>query len=368
MSDELTELLQAEKSNPNDDQLLSKIAFYYLANPDGRKDLEYFKKAYEANPNIKNTHNYAFWAYYEYGETDLALPLFKALIAKNPKSFYPYMAYGGFLLDNLKSGEAFCDISHQKSAILKTYQQALQSSANAPSEYRASHPLEMAYIHNNLGCAYLENGQFVQADEQFNQAIHILLTAVQGDIDDHDRSFFNEVIFLVSLNKVRLKILQNDLTTAKIFLQIAAKNEQAITEDVATLYALLGDYQTCHDIAPDLHSSFDWIWHAIYQINPKRYQDKIADEITQTKLLVAEYRADLEICQEQAEKQAILEDIAYIEIELAELEKLQHQPPKLRLSAQDARLADLHYFYKCWLLGCENCHNLTNDDNEWIGA
>ncbi|WP_066801014.1 tetratricopeptide repeat protein [Moraxella oblonga] len=99
---ELETLLNLEKQTPNDDKLLSKIAFYYLKNPNGNKELEYFKKAYEVNPNIKNTHNYAFWAYYEYGEDELALSLFQELIDKNPKSFYPYMAYTNLLLKKIR--------------------------------------------------------------------------------------------------------------------------------------------------------------------------------------------------------------------------------------------------------------------------
>lgn len=67
--DTLGQLFTLEKQTPNDDKLLSKIAFAYLTTPFIKNDeLTYFKKAYKANPSIKNTHNYTFWVNGEYGE------------------------------------------------------------------------------------------------------------------------------------------------------------------------------------------------------------------------------------------------------------------------------------------------------------
>lgn len=126
--DTLEQLFTLEKQTPNDDALLSQIAFYYLSNPDGDKELEYFKKAYQINPSIKNTHNYAFWAYYEYGENELALGLFKELMDKNPKSFYPYMAYANLLFTPSDySDTANLDkLRNNLDLIIELYEKALQ--------------------------------------------------------------------------------------------------------------------------------------------------------------------------------------------------------------------------------------------------
>ncbi|WP_294033748.1 hypothetical protein [uncultured Moraxella sp.] len=372
MSDELTELLQAEKSNPNDDQLLSKIAFYYLANPDGRKDLEYFKKAYEANPNIKNTHNYAFWAYYEYGETDLALPLFKALIAKNPKSFYPYIVYANLLFSpsDYSNTANIQAINNHSDLLIELYQKSIILFNNTPQDYQNSHQHELAYLYNNLANFYVAQQDFTKADECYNQAIDIFSDMLQDKHSCLNDESIKDYLCSIALNKVRLNVINNDLATAKKFLVLAESYNTDSRLDIAYCYALMGDYQQSYQTLNgkfNFHFSWTWLCYAIWQTDMTAWQAYVKGLIDAEMVQIQEYQDELANCKD-SEKQDIQDTIQYHQDELAQISQFIDTPPTPELSAKEQCLADLHYFYKCWLLGCENCHNLTNDDNEWIGA
>lgn len=361
----LEHLLQLEQQNPNDDNLLSQIAFYYLANPDGDKELEYFKKAYEVNPNIKNTHNYAFWAYYEYGEVELALGLFKELINKNPKSFYPYMVYANLLFTPLDYGSTanIQAVKQNARLAIELYQKSIAQFDNAPQSYQNTHRHELAYLYNNLANLYAVWQNFIDADDCYNQAIHVFSTISQDNQTHLSHDTLNECLYLTTLNKIRLKILADDITTAKIFLSIAKQHPNAYNHDIAHLYAIIGDGKTCHDIIKDkeVDLSWDWIWQAIYAIKPSDYDKQIANQIQRETIWLNEYKADLADCQESSEQAKIKEWILDGEMGLIELKSKQNRQPTPQLSAKEQCMADLHYFYKCWLFDCESCGNLLDD-------
>lgn len=364
---QIQNLLALAQQNPNDDKLLSQIAFAYLTTPYIKSDeLTYFKKAYEVNPSIKNTHNYAFWAYYEYGEDELALKLFEELMTKNPSSFYPYMAYAHFLFTPLDySDNANIDaVQHNLDLEIELYQKAITLFYNSPQNYQNNHLYELAYVYNNLANIYAINQNFIEADKYYNQAIHLFSTIVNDNQTDLDCETLKECLYFTALNKVRLKILANDMMTAKIFLELAKHNECASNADIAHIYALMGDYQACyHEIQyEDIHLSFDWVCYAIFKINPIEYKNKVAKEIKEIQICLNEYRANLADCQEPPEQEDLKSWITDCETELADLKNKQNTPPTPKLSAKEQCLVDLHYFYKCWLFGCERCGNLADDD------
>ncbi|WLF83310.1 hypothetical protein [Moraxella sp. ZY210820] len=361
---ELEYLLQLKQQNPTDDKILSQLAFYYLKNPDGNKELEYFKQAYELNPSIKNTHNYAFWLYYEYGQDEVALELFQQLMAKNPKSFYPYMAYGQFLYGCTNFSEDFKFLKSNSYQLIKLYQKAIPLFDNSPQEYQNSHQHELAYLYNNLANIYLVQQNFTDADNYYNQAIHVFSTISQDNQTDLNPDRLNEYLYFTALNKVRLKILADDMTTAKIFLATAKQNPQADNYDIAHLYAIMGDNQACYDIikGQEIDLSWDWIWQAIYEIEPSDYNGQVATQIQREIIWLNEHKAELANCQESSEQEKIKEWILDGEKTLSELKNKQKQQPMLQLSIKEQCLVDLRYFSKCWLFGCEHCNNLADDE------
>ncbi len=368
----IEQLLQAEKSNPNDHQLLSKIAFYYLANPDGRKDLDYFKKAYEANPNTKNTHNYAFWAYYEYGETDLALSLLKELIAKNPKSFYPYIVYANLLFSpsDYSNTANIQAINNHSDLLIELYQKSITLFNNTPQDYQNNHQLELAYLYNNLANFYTTQQDFVKSDEYYNQAIHLFSCMLQENNACLNDGFIKECLCLTTLNKVRLNIIKNDLATAKMFLELVNSYNSIDHLDIAYCYALMGNYQKSYQtLNGKFNFHFSWIWlcYAIWQTDMAVWQTYVKDLLDTTKPYTQEYQDDLANCKE-SEKQDIQDIIQSHQDDLAQISQFIDTPPTPELSAKEQCLVDLHYFYKCWLFGCESCNNLTNDDNQWISV
>ena len=54
MESELKFWLKRLEQTPNDDKVLTALAFYYLENPDGDKDIEYFEKTAEKFSLIKS--------------------------------------------------------------------------------------------------------------------------------------------------------------------------------------------------------------------------------------------------------------------------------------------------------------------------
>lgn len=209
---ELEHLLQLKQQNLTDDNLLSQLAFYYLANPDGDKDLYYFKKSYEINPSIKNTHNYAFWAYHEYGEYELALDLFQELMTKNPKSFYPYMAYASVLLGSTHSASGFKFLKSKVNQLICLYQKALNHFSDAPKFYQDTHHEKLAWIYSNLANVYLLNNDFDNAKLYYQSALKTLEICFKRSSIKASRAELDEYRYFILYNLLILSKLQNNKT------------------------------------------------------------------------------------------------------------------------------------------------------------
>lgn len=197
---ELESLLQLKQQNPTDDKILSQLAFYYLKNPDGNKELDYFKQAYELNPSIKNSHNYTFWAYYEYGQDELAQQLFQEVMAKNPKSFYPYMAYGQFLFTIFRCGErsSLELLKNNADLLIALYQKSLEKFNQTVLTYQQNHYEELIYIYTLLANIYVINDDYLQAKNNYNNALHVL-TSYLNQQENQDINHEYEYIILYNL-------------------------------------------------------------------------------------------------------------------------------------------------------------------------
>lgn len=205
----------------SDDHIFVEKAFYYLANPDGDKELEYFKKAYKANPSIKNTHNYAFWAYYEYGEVELALGLFQELIAKNPKSFYPYMAYAQLLLLTFRWGESDSIPSLSKNAhfLIHLYGKSIDKFYHTSKNYQQSHYDELAWIYTLLGNIYLISSEHHKAKENYQNALNVLMINL-NNIDINDEILDEYRYFILYNLLILVKIEKNKKDYQSILTQL----------------------------------------------------------------------------------------------------------------------------------------------------
>lgn len=220
---ELQQLLVLEQQNPTDDKILSQLAFYYLKNPDGNKELDYFKQAYELNPSIKNSHNYAFWAYYEYGQDELAQQLFQEIIAKNPKSFYPYMAYADIFTSKISKFTELENAKNHSDLLIMLYQKALELFNHCSHNYKESHYHEYAKIHQNLANICLMIDDFEKANSYYQHSFECIkklwdikdkLIIPELQIDELSYYFcFNYLIFYLlrdsSLNEYWLNQAKN---------------------------------------------------------------------------------------------------------------------------------------------------------------
>lgn len=171
----LNDLLALEKQTPNDDKLLSKIAFAYLTTPFTKSDeLTYFKKAYKANPSIKNTHNYAFWLYDEYGDYQLAGQLFDELFKKPIKSHYPYMAYAQFLFGGGRSSKNFYRLKDNAPILIQTYHHAICQFQKLDNHYQNNHQNEWLFMHANLANVYMVADDFKNAKLYYQRSLELL--------------------------------------------------------------------------------------------------------------------------------------------------------------------------------------------------
>lgn len=208
---QLQNLLTLAQQTPTDDKLLSQIAFAYLTTPYIKSDeLTYFKRAYEVNPNIKNTHNYAFWASYEYDDNQLAKSLYPKLMDKNPNSFYPYVGYAQCLLGNTNSSKDFKHLKNTAQQVIWLYKQSLKKFEQSPKTYQNNHRYQLSWLYNNLANVYVVYNQFDNAKSHYQQALGILDLCFDSHTPKVHKTTLDEYRYFVLYNLLIMAKLQNN--------------------------------------------------------------------------------------------------------------------------------------------------------------
>lgn len=370
---ELETLQNRLAENPNNAEILTELAFYYLKNPDGRKDLEFFEKAYLANPTLENTHNYAFWASHEYGKDELAIPLQQQVLALNPKSFYPYFAFAQFHLSAFFPLEQPFDDNTLK-ILVENYQLACEKFADTPADFQSYNRLCFVEMLNNHTVTTALMGNDKNAESLFFKVYRLL----DLPFEEKYKSQVKENHYKILLNHVRFCILQQEKNQAINWLEKAQKSSEACPLEIGELYAQLGDYQTAYELMKPknfehIHQSWENIRYAIYRIDKEQWGKILTTEISDLQECILDWQNDLKnpISKESFDyiSPKVLKD--YIETTLVEISDLQAlldsnslEKPKTDIRQQ------FHYFYQCNFFGyprglaklnARYCFNLNRD-------
>jgi len=207
---ELKALIEKLKDNPQNLDLINKIAIGYFENPSvltDDEDLKYFELAYSTKKTIKSSHNLAWYLYFECGEENRAIKIQKELIEQKPKSYLPYYLLGFMLMENedFKKALEYFQIAKEKS--------------------------DRRDIVHNIGFCYFKSGDLKTSREYFKLA--------NTEFDLEHRSAFNQAVLDFQM--------QNPESTREIADSLFSKIEHnSLSEiggcEIGFLYFLLGDF------------------------------------------------------------------------------------------------------------------------------
>lgn len=341
----LTELMIAEQQNPNNAEILSELALYYIHQPSEDKDLDYLKRAVEVDANSTTLHNLAFWLHHEYGENEQAEYYYRQALKLEHKAFYSYTGLAEILL----SKKPF---SPQE--IIPLYQKALILFKNAPLLYQTFHRVELVYIKNNLANLLAINGQYQDAMRYFAEIeLHL-----KNNIEDQNfnQNQIDEIGYQTQCNRILTLILKQNLQQAQQDIIALRQHDMADPLNLATLAVFNQDLDLALQIISAVYVEqeilqIDWSWQSIWFMlankMPLLWQQKY-------QLQQSEIQQDLNEATDQSERQ-------YFQTKLKQLQQHQNIFP-----TQDKIIQHYHYFYHCWLFNCATHRNLKNHFNHWF--
>ena len=379
----INELLEKLQQSPNDDKLLTQIAFYYMQHPDGSKDLEYFNKAYQVNPSIENTHNLANWSYHEYGDKT-ALGLQQQALQKQPKSYYPYVSYAQMLMSELDNSYYFYNkinasdsISYYQQ-IIQYYQLAIQKFSVVPIAHQQRHCHLPSLLHHNMAwaMAMLDNYplyNYNQALNQLNKSEQLLNAVLQQQfMDMPNQDMLADNMYKILLNKIRLYILLDKKKDALELIEQIKNYPTCDDIDIADLYAQLGEYelsyQTIIDTEENIHESWQWIWYAIYQCDKEQWKQLLKKSIDNHLAYIEDLKHQNEQLQAENDLVMLADNLQSIKSKQQQVEQKRHQLEYMSQPTPSDKIKhSLQYLHLgCLLFGCPLHSNNINDDNQYI--
>lgn len=360
MTNEVETLLKQFAKTPNDEKVLTALAFYYLEHPDGDKDLAFFAQAYHAKPCIETIHNYAFWLQKEYDDCEKAIPLQQTVLAMNPQSYYPYLAYAQSLIAKNWNQPYSNELLTQ---LLELYQIVIDKIKALPQDIEFNQRFILTKVIHNMAKCYVFLGDIKNAEDFLLQTLS--LYDLPLDVDDNVKA---EEIYFVMLDLVKFYWFNQQPQKALNWLGKAAFSTQKDILDIADLYSHLGEYQRAYDTLQgdfNFDESWDWIVFALYQVNPKQWREYYEKRLVNAQDLLAYYQQELQTSQEKGDK-ANIENNQESLVEIAEtIASFQNalatnQP----ITPKKLPLRNEFYFnhFGCLLFGCEMHHNLPSDN------
>lgn len=363
------EILQNQLAeNPNNAKILTALAFYYLKNPEGDKDLDYFKKAYEAEPCIETIHNYASWLYWEYGKIEQAIELQRQAIALEPKSYYPYFAFAQCHLPKIIPLEKPLE-DNILEIMVENYQLACEKFADTPADFQSYNRLWFIEMLNNHAITTALVGDNRKAENLFFKMYRLL----DLPFEEKFKAQVKETHYTILLNHVRFFILQQDKTHAINWLEKAQKSSEACPLEIGELYAQVGNYQTAYELMKsqnfeNIHDSWENIRYAIYQIDKKQWRKMLETEISEGYERIENWQNTIKNPDSINEfSDSTLDDLKrYMETTLIEISNLQALLNNNTLEKPKTNIHQhFHYFYQCNFFGFPKGISLLNDNNEW---
>lgn len=354
---ELESLQNRLAENPTNAEILTELAFYYLKNPDGHKELEYFEQAYLVNPTLENTHNYAFWLAHDYGDWEKASPLQQQVLAMHPHSCYPYLAYAQSLIDS-NSDMPYAINTLNK--LIELYQMAIHKIKNSSSH--SAQLFTILKITHNLAICHIFLGDNQQAEQYFNQALTLANLALNAAKDVAE-----EAKYRIMLDFSLFYLINQQPDNALHWLQKASLSTQKDNLDIADLYGRLGDFQQAYNFMKDdfkSYGGYEWAFLALHKLNPSQWRAYYLEHLENAQERLGYQREEFDKAMQQQDDKAIKENQAYITVSLEDIADLENllttnqpvTPKKLPLHEE------FHFnHFGCLLFGCQSCGNLTTD-------
>lgn len=312
MNTKLHQLLEQLAKNPSDDKVLGQLGVYYRNNPDGDKDLYYFKKAYDIHPNVKNAVNYAYCLFYDYGNLEKALDVIEGALSLQVNHFYAYALYAQ-LLFTLESPK--CLEHYQK--IIDACHQALKLFSQLNQKEQSDKCDKKLFIKNNLAIALAKIGQF--------DGVYQIFAGIYQDIRD-EAYIGNYWQIQILLNHAYIAIAQNHLKTVRSCLYDIEQLGGYDNKDVAEVYAIINDHDKCMALIKDeidnIHISWDIIWYEIFKENPTAWKNKIQEELYGDMIWLQEEITSLKLSQDDKERKTLMDNIKFHQKNIAHFKRL----------------------------------------------
>lgn len=340
----LTELRIAEQQNPNNAEILSELALYYIHHTSGNQDLDYLKRAVEADANPTTLHNLAFWLHHEYGETEQAEYYYRQSLTLEHNAFYPYMGLAEILLNKKPL---------HLQELIQLYQTALILFKNTPLLYQTFHRVELIYIKNNLANLLAVDGQYQDAMRYFSE-IELHFKSMIED-QNFTSAQLDEIAYQSKLNYILTLILSKNFEQSQQYIRLLCQCDMAEPLTLATLAIFNQDLDLAFQMIIDAYSEqerlyIDWSWQSIWFMLENKMPQLWQQKYQLQQIEIQQYLND---ATEHSEQQ-------FYKTELTRLQ--QH---KSAFPTQDEMIQQYHYFYHCWLFHCPTHRNLKNHLNHW---
>ncbi|WP_066801012.1 hypothetical protein [Moraxella oblonga] len=257
-------------------------------------------------------------------------------------------------------------VENNSDLIIELHKKSLEKFKSLPKNCQQSHCYELVYIYNNLANLYTLNFDYRLASRYYDDALSELYDCyLNKDNLSIDSNQLDECQYRINLNKIYLYLLMDDKKKAKISLETARQCKNCDMLDIAHMYALMGESRKCYDLCKYenyIDTSFSWIWSAICNVDPDFLYSQIDGDKKQAQEIILDYQQELECCNDEKRKLKIQEHIDYHTNRLEGLDIWKYHISIPSTSLEMECRSNLHYFYKCYLFGCESCGNLIEDN------
>ncbi|MDP8080357.1 tetratricopeptide repeat protein [Phocoenobacter skyensis] len=259
----IQKLLTQLAINPEDTDLMNRIAIKSLENAAFDDCNKFLQLAYDTKKTVKTSHNLAWYLFFELGEEDKAIKIQREIIKQNPKSYLPYYLFATMLIDigNYNDALPYLKIAGKKS--------------------------DRKDILHNIGCCYFYLGNFEKSEQYFGK--------INKEFDHQCRSAFNQAITNFKLGNLDI--------TRKIADRLSTKVETHSFDtiggyEIALLYFLLDDFEKASQLLIKEGISGidlpDWseLSYSLFISNHKQWVEEHKKMITDRKNWIEEIKTD----------------------------------------------------------------------------
>ncbi len=369
----LEQLLTAHNNSPHDETILSAIAIYYIHHPDGNKDLDYLKKAYQKKATAVTINNYAYFLAAEYGKYQDALAVISRIHEIKTTDFYPYATHAQILFSTgqIDNPNHISQERHHK--IINLSQIALDNFKLLPKQHQYSQFDKCIFLKNNIIISKIMTGQMMNVERLFDELYQDITFAYQNpDVIYQKSDNIDEWHYKILLNHAYYYLLVGKKTNVYELMPLIKLCQNADDLDVASLYALLNDTQNCFDLIglsnpktfdiETLHLSHQKIWQLIHQHYPTLWRNKITLELQHEINELNEEKSSFNPSWQDKDIKNHQETLAFHQENIAHHQKLlsQDNPDDVMVDVK----SHLGYFWSCYLFGCQAHHNLSGNGIE----